>query len=97
MMPYLLVLMLLTVHMVELYKGDITKMVRPDRPENILKIHHCAAYEMASGKYELWTVDCGLRIANSGHLATDWVYSIIRPSLNFKMIILSTTLDQDCR
>ena len=61
MMPYLLVLMLLTVHMVELYKGDITKMVRPDRPENILKIHHCAAYEMASGKYKLWTVDCGLR------------------------------------
>ena len=61
MMPYLLVLMLLTVHMVELYNGDITKMVRPDRPENILKIHHCAAYEMASGKYKLWTVDCGLR------------------------------------
>ena len=103
-MPYLLVLMLLTVHMVELYKGDITKMVRPDRPENILKIHHCAAYEMASGKYELWTVDCGLRTADcglrtadSGHLATDWVYSIIRPSLNVKMIILPTTLDHDCR
>ena len=52
---------------------------------------------MASEKYELWTVDCGLRTADSGHLATDWVYSIIRPSLNFKMIILPTTLDHDCR
>ena len=31
---------------------------------------------MASGKYELWTVDCGLRTADSGHLAMDWVYSI---------------------
>ena len=70
-MPYLLVLMLLTVHMVELYKGDITKMVRPDRPENILKIHHCAAYEMASGKYELWTVDCGLRTADCGLRTAD--------------------------
>ena len=70
MMPYLLVLMLLTVHMVELYKGDITKMVRPDRPENILKIHHCAAYEMASGPGNmncgLWTADCGLRTPGYG-------------------------------
>ena len=71
MMPYLLVFMLLTVHMVELCKGDITKMVRPDRPENILKIHHCAAYEMASGKYELWTADCGLRTADCGLRTAD--------------------------
>ena len=71
MIPYLLALMLLTVHMVELYKGDITKMVRPDRPENILKIHHCAAYEMASGKYKLWTVDCGVRTADCGLRTAD--------------------------
>ena len=73
MMPYLLVLMLLTVHMVELYKGDITKMVRPDRPENILKIHHCAAYEMPVGNMNCgpWTADCGLRTADCGLRTAD--------------------------